>query len=189
MGRRKKGIAESRKGKRQAPKKPEKPEKPSEPEGAAEEHASSASESEAPPGRPAVKNIADREALRNVRVATEGLETAVKDLDDTIDDYIYQESLYDFSKTCIAATTRARGAAATTEATLKAEIEVLKARLLNTERLLNASDARADAAEAESALKDRMIEKLERQVEMATRLASLRKKNAEGTRSSGPVSS
>ena len=140
MGRRKKGIAESRKGKRQAPKKPEKPEKPSMPEGAAEEHTSSASESEDPPDQPAVKSIADRMALQNVRAATKQLETAVEDLDDNIDDYIYQENLYEFSKTCIAATTRARGAAATTEATLKAEIEVLKARLLNTEQLLNASD-------------------------------------------------
>ena len=56
-------------------------------------------------------------------------------------DFMHAENVYNYELTRIAARTRTRGATLAKEASMQAEIDFLKAKLANTECLLEASQA------------------------------------------------
>ena len=125
---RKKGIAESRKGKRRPPPKPQEKAKASTmPDDTASEHESTASGGNSPVDELDGMAADVSPVSKAAHEAIKRLEQAVDDIDATHDEYMYEEAMYNFSKTCISATTRARGEAATREAALLAENKVLKA--------------------------------------------------------------
>ena len=106
---RKKGIAESRKGKRKPPPKPQEKAKASTmPDDTASEHESTASGGDSPVDELDGMAADVRPVRKAAHEAMKRLEKAVDDVEETHDEYMYEEAMYNFSKTCISATTRSR---------------------------------------------------------------------------------
>ena len=187
---RKKGIAESRKGKRKPPPKPQEKAKASTmPDDTASEHESTASGGNSPVDELDGMAADVRPVRKAAHEAMKRLEQALDDIDETHDEYMYEEAMYNFSKTCISATTRARGEAATREAALLAENKILKARLANDEQHMLALEAQAEASEARAALCEQIIEDKEEIVQRLEYIIRILKRKLEKYGDVPPVSS
>ena len=121
--------------------------------------------------------------------AMKRLERAVDDIDETHDEYMYEEAMYNFSKTCISATTRARGEAATREAALLAENKILKARLANAEQHMLLLEAQAEGWEASAALCEKQVEDMKKIVQRHENIRRMLERKLEKYGDVPPVSS
>ena len=179
---RNRGIGAKRKAKKPPPQKPEAPETILDPAAASGEPASKPSSSSCP----AEAGVNDEPEKENVGQAIDDpqqvLDKAVSAAIMSSSDFTHAENVYNYELTRIAARTRTRGATLAKEASMQAEIDFLKAKLANTECLLEASQAQEAVYENIIEMNQQLADKISAQLSKANKLLLWQKDAHSGTK-------